>query len=155
VAVKSLHLAVRELVRALGALSEEQTPCGAPIPPREAHALLLLREREAAGEVLAQTDLQRIVGIDKSNVARLVQRLGERDWVRQEADPTDGRRRRVVLTARGRKLAGELETRGEALFQAVWQALAPADREAVTHGVQRLGEALRAVAERKEPSRAS
>ena len=41
----------------------------------------------------------------------------------------------------------------------VWQALAPADRDLVTLGVQRLGEALRAVASERvgteEPSRAS
>lgn len=157
---KSLHLAVRELVRALGVLSEEQTPCGAPIAPREAHVLLLLREREVAGEVLSQTDLQRIIGIDKSNVARLVQRLGERGWVRQKADPSDGRRRCPVLTTRGRRLANSLEASGEALFQRVWRAIAPADREAVTLGVQRLGEALRAVAceqvdEPRESSRAN
>ena len=158
-APRRLHLAVRELVRALGVLSEEQTPCGVPVPAREAHALLLLHEREGAGEVLVQSDLQQFLGVDKSNVARLVQRLVERGWVSQEPDPTDGRRRRVVLTARGRRLAGELKARGEALFQSVWQALAPADREAAMRGVERLGEALRTVGrdhvERKEPTRAS
>lgn len=159
-AASSLHHAVRELVRALGVLSEEQTPCGVPVAPREAHALLLLREREAAGEAQAQAELQRALGVDKSNVARLVQRLGERGWVRQVPDPHDGRRRQVVLTARGRRLAGSLETSGAALFEQVWQALAPAERDRVTRCVQRLGEALRAVARepiegRKEPSRAS
>ena len=148
---RDLQAAVRELVRALGVLSEDSTPCGAPIAPREAHALLLLRESEACGVPLAQADLQRSIGIDKSNIARLVQRLGERGWLSQTPDPADARRRVLGLTARGRKAATSLEQRSDALFAAVWNRLDRGDREVVTRCLGRLSEALRAVADAEQP----
>lgn len=146
-AAKQLQSAVRELVRALGVLAEDRTPCGAAIAPREAHVLLLLREGEASGATLGQADVQRIVGIDKSNVARLLQRLGERGWICQSPDPDDGRRRIVGLTARGRATASALEQRSDALFAAVWQRLARSERATVATCLNHLSEALRAVAD--------
>lgn len=143
---KALQGAVREFVRALGVLSEDRTPCGAAIPPREAHAVLLLAEHAANGVALCQTDLQQAVGIDKSNIARLVQRLSERGWISQKADRQDGRRRVLGLTARGRSVAASLEQRSDSLFAAVWQKLEPAEREEVTGSLERLSRALRAVA---------
>lgn len=157
---RHLQRSVRELVRALGVLSEDQTPCGASIPPREAHALLILLESEAQRTILGQADLQRIIGIDKSNIARLVQRLGERGWISQRPDADDGRRRILGLTARGRSTAASLEERSGALFQSLWEALDRLEREEITRGLQRLSAALRAVAVKtaddpdKEPSRA-
>lgn len=148
---RELQGAVRELVRALGVLAEDRTPCGASIAPREAHALLLLRDGEASGAALGQADLQRIVGIDKSNIARLVQRLGERGWVAQRPDPDDGRRRVLALTARGRAAAASLARRSDALFAAVWRRLDRGDREALTRGLGRLSAALRAVADEATP----
>jgi DNA-binding MarR family transcriptional regulator len=147
VAVRQLQGAVRELVRALGVLSEDRTPCGAAIAPREAHVLLLLREGEETAAALGQADVQRIVGIDKSNVARLLQRLGERGWVAQQPDPADRRRRIVRLTARGRATATALEQRSDALFAAVWRRLARAERTAIPGCLARLSEALRAAAD--------
>lgn len=145
VTAKALKGAVRELVRALGVLSEDQTPCGVAISPREAHALLFLAEKSACGTVVGQGDLQQVMGIDKSNVARLVQRLGERGWVSQKSDPQDGRRRVLGLTARGRTVVASLEQRSDSLFAAVWQKLERAEREDVAGGVERLSRALRAV----------
>jgi DNA-binding MarR family transcriptional regulator len=158
--VRELQRSVRELVRALGVLSEDQTPCGVSIPPREAHALLILLESEAQRTVLGQADLQRIIGIDKSNIARLVQRLGERGWVSQSPDADDGRRRILGLTARGRSIAASLDERSGVLFQSLWRTLDRLERDEITRGLQRLCAALRDVAMKnveypdKEPSRA-
>lgn len=141
---------MRELVRALGVLGEDRTPCGAPVSPREAHALLAVREREAQGAGLGQAELQRVVGVDKSNVARLVQRLRAQGRLRQVCDPQDGRRRVLELTARGRRLADALEQSGEALFSAVWRRLPPDERGEVTRALTRLSAALRAQARARE-----
>jgi DNA-binding MarR family transcriptional regulator len=112
---------VRELVRALGVLDDGRTPCGVDISLREAYALTALREAQDC----SQSDLQKALGIDKSNVTRLVQRLSARGYLEQEVSAEDGRVRCLRLSASGRETACRLEELSRARFSAVLARIEP------------------------------
>ena len=65
-------------MRAFGLLAGDQTPCGQPLAPSHAHALLVLLERARTGtDVLKQQDLARELGLDKSSITRLCTKMVE------------------------------------------------------------------------------
>ncbi len=66
--------------------------------------LLLLWEEES----LTQKELSRRQQIEEPTTARTLQRMERDGLIRRVRDGGDGRRRRVVLTERGRELCGEL-----------------------------------------------
>lgn len=135
---------VQRFVRGFGLLAEEQTPCGAPVSPREAHALLVVLERERAGAPLVQTELASTLGIDKSNVTRLVQRLRKDDRVEQVTSEHDARARCLRLTARGRRLAEALERSSRERFERLLGGIPMREQRAVLAALSRLNEALAA-----------
>jgi DNA-binding MarR family transcriptional regulator len=100
---------VRGLVRALGVLDEARTPCGVDISVREAYALDAISGGEAAGAPLSQSELQTALGIDKSNVTRLVQQLVSDGRIEQRTSTDDARVRRLHLTAKGRRIVRTVE----------------------------------------------
>lgn len=106
--VDRLRAAVHAFVRSFGLLAGDRTPCGKPIPVSHAHALLLLAEAAARGEQPTQQRLGAALRIDKSNVARLCAKMERAGHVVQRRSAEDGRVRLLVLTARGRRLAEEV-----------------------------------------------
>lgn len=147
VSTRELRSEVRAFVRGFGLLDEERTPCGVPVPPREAHALTLLAEAERAGVRLTQSDLRRALGIDKSNVTRLIQRLRDDGRVAQDVSEEDGRVRRLRLTAAGRRLASRLEQQSLLRFQSILDAIPCAERAAVVRALRVLNGALQRATE--------
>ena len=136
-----LRRLMQRLVRRFGSLATDSTPCGKPMSMVQAHALMILR---AEGEV-SQQALGAALSIDKSNVARLCAKLVEDGHVHQRACEVDGRSRRVSLTARGQRLAGEVEASSGARFGALLAALPARRRAHVIEALQDLVDALAAV----------
>lgn len=116
------HL-LQRMFRRFGALAAHATPCGKPLPMAYAHALMVLLTR---GE-LSQQELGRELCIDKSNIARLCARMVEAGHVEQRSSEHDGRSRRVSLTARGKRLACEVDASSRMRFGMLLDAL-PEDR---------------------------
>jgi DNA-binding MarR family transcriptional regulator len=133
---------VRELVRALGVLDDSRTPCGVDLSLREAYALTALGEATARGQSWSQSDLQRALGIDKSNVTRLVQRLRTQGYLEQEVSPEDGRVRTLRLSEPGRQTAGRLESLSRARFASVLEHIDPAERANLERALEVLARAL-------------
>lgn len=142
VTTRELRSEVRAFVRGFGLLDEERTPCGVQVAPREAHALTVLADAERAGEHLSQSDLRRALGIDKSNVTRLIQRLRDDGRVEQDVSEEDGRVRRLRLTSTGRRVAGRLEEQSLLRFQALVDAIPCEERAAVVRALHALNRAL-------------
>ena len=90
---------------------------GRRAPFARERALELLMESEAG---LRQKEIGEGLGINPSSTSEFVSRLEADGYVRREADPTDGRATRIVLSEMGRARAAELrdirETRFDALF---------------------------------------
>ena len=100
---------VQSFVRSFGLLVTRETPCGQPISPSYAHALMVLLERARDRRETSQADLALVLGIDKSNVTRLCSRMEAADHVLQARAPNDGRSRLLTLTVRGQRLAHRVE----------------------------------------------
>lgn len=137
-------------VRQFGLLVEDQTPCGQPLPLSHAHALLVLRE---SGETpLRQKELAVALGLNKSSIARLCARLQQRGCVFQTPSPTDARARDVLLTAKGRKRADEVEQSSRARFERLWCAVPGSERAGVLQALAVLQEAAVSLEKEKENS---
>lgn len=136
-----LRRVMQRLFRRFGALAAESTPCGKPLSMAHAHALMILMAR---GE-LSQQELGFELCIDKSNVARLCAKMVEAGHAKQRASDADGRSRRVTLTARGARLAAEVDAASRARFDALLVALPAARRAPVVEAFQLVVDALEVV----------
>src|SRR5215216_3174540 len=92
-----LQLSVQTFVRTFGLLVTKQTPCGQPVSPSYAHALMRLLERERAGCATPQSELAEDLGLDKSSIARLCSRLEADERITQKPGADDGRSRQLEL----------------------------------------------------------
>ena len=135
---RELRRLMQQLFRRFGMLAGDATPCGKPIAPAHAHAIMVLL---AKGE-LSQQQLGAELGIDKSNVARLCARLVEAGHAAQEQSETDGRSRRVSLTAAGRKLAREVDGASVARFASLIRGLPGAQHQRVIAALEHLVTAI-------------
>lgn len=139
--IEELRALVQTFVRRFGLLLSGETPCGQPVPRSYAHALMALLDVKPRNQ-LAQAELGAVLGIDKSNVARLcarMERLGHAVQVRAEAD---GRSRLVSLTPEGKELARSIERSSRSRFRRILQSLPKKERTSVFSGLATLTEAV-------------
>jgi DNA-binding MarR family transcriptional regulator len=140
--VEQLRSLVQEFVRRFGLLVTRRTPCGFPVSPSYAHALMLLLHRAREGSATVQSDLAGTLGIDKSNVARLCERMVAAGHAVQAVHPEDGRSRAVTLTAKGRRLAERIENGSRDRFSALTTGIPHNKRGAVIAALADLNAAL-------------
>lgn len=146
-----LRRVTQRFFRRFGALAAETTPCGMPLSVAHAHALMVLL---AQGE-LTQQALGAELGIDKSNVARLCAKMVRAGQVKQRPSERDGRSRLVVLTARGVRLARDVDAASRARFGALLGGIPAARRAGVLVALQHLVDALEAPSGVSSEERAS
>ena len=133
---------MQEFVRRFGLLVTRQTPCGLPISPSYAHALMLLLQRSRAGLASLHSDLAGALGIDKSNVARLCERMADTGHAVQTIPPADARSRAVTLTEAGTRLAQRIEQGSRDRFSAVTAKIPARKRRAVIAALADLNAAV-------------
>lgn len=145
-----LQTAVQTFVRTFGLLVTKETPCGQPVSPSYAHALMILLARESAGLTTTQSDLANELFLDKSSVTRLCARLEGDERVTQQRGEEDGRSRELALTLRGRKMASNIHAASLERFRRVLDAIPKEKRRSVigslailTTAVSSLGESTR------------
>jgi len=126
-----LQAAIQTFVRTFGLLVTKQTPCGQPVSPSYAHALMLLLERENGQLTTTQSDLAGELGLDKSSVTRLCSRLEADQRVTQQRGEEDGRSRQLELTLRGRKMATDIQAASLERFRRVLDAIPREKRRGV------------------------
>ncbi len=138
----ALRMLVQTFIRSIGLLSGDHTPCGKPLAVSHAHALMVLLERERLGTTPGQRELGAVLGIDKSNVARLCQKMEKAGHLRQARSRDDGRARLLLLTPQGRKVAEAVERSSRARFEELAGALPAARRPAVLSALAALNQAI-------------
>jgi DNA-binding MarR family transcriptional regulator len=126
-------------VRAFGLHRPEETPCGAPVPVSEAHAVSVLDEMGA----LSQSELARHLELTKSTVSRLVDQLVNRGWATRRPATDDARRRLVELTPAGQNLAGELAQRRQHRLALLLDRIPKDERAGVIAALETLTRAAR------------
>lgn len=142
----ALRARLQAFVRRFGLLGEGKTPCGLPLPLSHAHALLVLLERHSA-EVTHQKDLARALSLDKSSIARLCARMESAGHVAQERSEADGRARNIVLTAKGVRVARQLDESSRSRFDRLLAAIPATERARVLEALALLNDAARALGE--------
>ena len=140
--VEDLRGHVQQFVRRFGLLVTRQTPCGFPLSPSHAHALMLLLRRTSDGLASLQSDLAAGLGIDKSNVARLCERMVDAGHALQSIPPADGRSRLVTLTPKGARVAQRIEQGSRERFSAVVTRLPARKRRTVIAALADLNAAV-------------
>ena len=144
---RELQVSVQNFVRTFGLLVTKQTPCGQPVSPSYAHALMLLLARESGGLTSTQSELAAELGLDKSSITRLCARLESDERVTQQRLPEDGRSRQLELTGRGRKLATTIQGASLQRFRRLLEAIPATKRRGVLGALELLTQALATLAE--------
>jgi DNA-binding MarR family transcriptional regulator len=132
-----LQASFANVVRALGLLRPDTTPCGQPMSVTEAHAI---GELDAAGRLTQQRLADRL-RLQKSTVSRLVDELCADGLVTRRTNPDDRRSVLLELTALGRKRSERLAAARQALFVRLLDRLTADERRLVVAGLDRLARA--------------
>jgi DNA-binding MarR family transcriptional regulator len=117
------------------------------VSPSYAHALLLLHRRAREGLTTLQSDLAGTLGINKSNVARLCERMVKAAHAVQTVPAEDGRSRAVALTAKGTRLAERIESGSRDRFASLTASIPESRRRAVIAALADLNAAVETTAE--------
>lgn len=107
---------------------------GEPLTPMQWAALAKLHELGTS----AQTSLGRATAMDAATIKGVVDRLEARGLVATQADPMDGRRRRVSISASGRRLVAEAVGHADRISEETLAPLGPAERSALIALLRRI-----------------
>lgn len=108
---------------------------------------MLLLRRARDGLTTLQSDLAATLGVDKSNVARLCERMVNAGHAVQTVPPEDGRSRAVALTAKGTRLAERIEHGSRDRFSVLTSSIPRHKRSAVIAALADLNAAVAMTAE--------
>lgn len=112
-------------------------PPAAPTPavsPAEARALIEL----AGARGIAQGELARVLGLDKSTVSRLAASLERKGWIRRGRDEANQRYLRLQLTPAGQAAADRAWQVFQSRQARLWAALTEDERSGLAAGLRGL-----------------
>jgi len=90
---------------------------------------------------LEQARLAHEIGVDRTTLANVVARLEARGLLRRTTTKTDRRLKRVILTARGKRLLEQMSHAARRAHARTVEALPPDQRAAFLHALARLVDA--------------
>lgn len=90
----------------------------------------------------SQSDLVRVMSLEKSWISRAVDGLEEKGWVVRERNPDDGRSVVLSLTVTGREEAQRIEAELRRHAQSVLERIDPAKRAVVLEALHALHDVL-------------
>ncbi|WP_371421010.1 MarR family winged helix-turn-helix transcriptional regulator [Tardiphaga sp.] len=136
--IDHIRAASRLMVRELGFM--QATVAATDYPPSAVHALLEIGEREA----MTAVELSVFLGLEKSSVSRMIRKLIEAGELREAASAGDGRIKRLLLTAKGRRTREAIQAFGRQQVTNALARLTPAQRQKVAEGLALYAQALEA-----------
>jgi DNA-binding MarR family transcriptional regulator len=136
--IDHIRAASRLMVRELGFM--QATVAATGYPPSAVHALLEIGAREA----MTAVELSAFLGLEKSSVSRMIRKLIDAGELKEAASAGDGRLKRLLLTAKGRRTREAIEAYGQRQVTNALQQLTPAQRQKVAEGLGLYAEALEA-----------
>jgi DNA-binding MarR family transcriptional regulator/GNAT superfamily N-acetyltransferase len=134
--VRTLRSFNRTVTAAMGVLDEGLLQTEFVLS--EARTIHDLAQRDAT-EV---SDLRERLGLDSGYLSRLLSRLEERDLVRREVSPADGRRQVASLTPAGRDAFAVLDSRADHEAARLLDALGDRDRLRLVSGMRAVRDIL-------------
>jgi len=95
------------------------------ITPVQWGILTIVSEYPGVGQIEISEEL----GLDRSNVANVVDRLVNRGLLRQKTSPADRRKKEITLTKAGEKVVEQVETIAARAQRKILSALTESERE--------------------------
>jgi DNA-binding MarR family transcriptional regulator len=136
-----VHASFVGVVRALGLIRPDTTPCGQSVSLTEAHAISELLDR---GPMTQQVLADRL-RLQKSTVSRLLDQLERDGTVERAPNPTDRRSVLIGLTATGRRKAERLRLAQTDLFDRLLANSSAEERRQLVEALDKLEQAARAL----------
>jgi len=136
-----VHRSFVGVVRALGLIRPDTTPCGQPMSLTKAHALSELLD---TGPLTQQVLADRL-RLQKSTVSRLVDQLEKAGSVERAPNPDDRRSVLIALTDQGRRRAETLRRAQTDLFARLLADSSADERRRLVDALDRLERAARAL----------
>lgn len=136
--VEEVRSASRTMVRELGFM--QTTLAATAYTPSAVHALL---EMDAHNGITA-AQLVHMLGLEKSSVSRMLDKLAKAGEVEEVAGGSDGRVKQLLLTAQGRRTVAEIHAYGRKQVTDAMGQLNPSQQQAVTQGLSAYANALKA-----------
>ena len=144
---QELQASVQAFVRSFGLLVTKQTPCGQPISPSVAHALMVLLDREDGGLATYQHELADLLGLDRSSITRLCARLEADGRLKQTSAPDDARTRLLRLTVGGQRMASNIRAASLDRFTRIVEAIPASKRQPLLDALEVLTAAVQTLDE--------
>jgi len=132
-----LRESLRRLFRRLGFMERDEARCCSMSVSR---CQVLVEVGRA--ENLSLVDLSARMGLEKSTVSRLVDALVEEGLAERRESPLDRRYLSIVLTAEGKELCGQVESRMDAYVASAWERVPGDLREKILESLRILEEAF-------------
>jgi DNA-binding MarR family transcriptional regulator len=135
---EKLRALIHAFIRNFGLLDQTRTPCGMPISVSDAHALMELLKDPG----IEQMELSRRLGLSKSAVSRLLQRLKRRGQIQRMKSKDDGRAYNIRLTEKGLRQADMINHESLATFGMIISGLSKDSTDRLLECLPPLIEAL-------------
>lgn len=137
-AILPIRDASRRIVRELGFM--KPTLAGTELPASAVHALIEIGNQGG----LTATELCDRLDLEKSSVSRMLRKLIDGGELAEESSDTDGRAKRLTLTARGRRTLGAINSFAHEQVGGALACLPAADHAVVVEGLRLYADALHA-----------
>lgn len=111
-----LRSALQNFSRQFDGNTSIKTPCGVSISPTKAHAIMKIGSSRN-GVKFSQKDLALSLGLNKSNITRLVQALEKDGFFKRLISETDKRFFLLSLTVKGKNLCKRLEASSQCYIE--------------------------------------
>ncbi len=125
-------------------LSREITACSArllepiDLTPSQSDFLYHLTHGQTSPSQIA-----RMMGIDASNLSRMIRQFEQRGLIKRKADEDNRTRIALHPTAAGRALATDSDPHAELIRDTIKEALSDTETRSLLRSIRKLGEALR------------
>lgn len=140
--VEEFRSQLQDFVRYSDVLDNGHVIDGEQLSASSIRAMLVLLECHAQEQFPMLTDLVDMLGIDKSNVTRLCQKLEASGYILISRDDDDRRVKRVSLSEEGLEVAREVNRISFARFSRLLEHIPDDDRQEVMRSLNLLNQAI-------------
>lgn len=133
----ALRELLRRMVRDLGILEKNDTPC-CGVTLSQCHTIVEIGRKEE----ISLGDLSDIMGLDKSTMSRTINNLVTSDLVARDLDAENRRYVKIQLTEKGRSVCCNIEENMDAYYLEIFNAIPVEKRASVLESLKILGEAI-------------
>lgn len=133
----ALRELLRRMVRDLGVLEKNDTPC-CGVTLSQCHTIVEIGRKEE----ISLGDLSDLMGLDKSTMSRTINNLVTSDLVARDLDAENRRYVKIQLTEKGRSVCCNIEENMDAYYLEIFNAIPLEKRASVLESLKILGEAI-------------